>query len=280
MQQWQFKIQFTYDGLAIAAYQAHDGVWRPGVRCPQVVLSALESGWPHCDNLSIYRLEPGLLRLQGAQVTIGKVVCEVMEVREDSCILRALSGPEPDGSPWPSDTPVEGDPITEIGTDLKWAAWSASPGYWVEMGYGFVLEALETLRIGESLTINSSAWKEIRYVSVDITRAEHGYLASGVAYAPWDEVEEIADTFGLLDESGRWRNGSKAAFQASLPWTHSYGSPGVELDFTVEASTLEGLLEQIDREEERLISESERQFEELELMYRDAQDQADEASDD
>ncbi len=170
-----------------------------------------------------------------------------------------------------------------VDAGLKWAAWCSSVSSFEDLA-----EDMQAAFDGEegSMTIRTAPRKSCEYGSVTISEGK----AEGTFTVCWDEVSDLADTFGLLGEDGEYAwpvgcvdgRGSEPGwwsadeqmqcFADSLPFSVRSLEPGGDRTFAgdtaLTASTLDELMEKIQGELDALHSELESEWSLLELMYR------------
>lgn len=178
--------------------------------------------------------------------------------------------------PWQDKRPC----VANHRVEHKWSVWSSHPEEWESRdgGSGF-LRDLRALGVeGERIELVITSQKEIRHGAITIegeaeeppdengSRApselkKYGLPGSLRAYGSfseeWDEPHTLADTLG----------GDEDDVARAVPRCDN-GEPGVTVHFDVRASTVEELLRLIDKEEERLISDSRQAWKEIVRTFR------------
>jgi hypothetical protein len=155
----------------------------------------------------------------------------------------------------------------EFHVDLKWSIWSTDEGSWERAESAY--KAIQELPIGESVTIYSSPRKEIRFGGTTISRTEKGYHAEGKFSTEWDHPYELADTLGLYTEDETENESIGEALRESLPFTEN-GDPGVERHFDLDSESFDGIMQAIDNEENDLLEDDKKAWEEVESCYKRA----------
>lgn len=157
----------------------------------------------------------------------------------------------------------------EFDIDLKWSLWSTDEGVWEQ----YAPEALKHLKLmnDNTLILKTAPRKEIRYGTVTITGTSEGedglggeLEATGRFEAQWDEVADLMNTLELDPDD----EDERQCFVDSLPFANMDGDPGTYVEFTVKAKSVAELLLLIDEKEAQLITENDRQWEELEGLYK------------
>lgn len=182
--------------------------------------------------------------------------------------------------------------------DLKYACFSKDPGYWEDYAPE-TYKALAALKPGQQLTVKSSPRKECRGMDVTVSRLYPSmWVATGACWESWDETFDLLSSFNLLstdDDEARdlLKQATDAdgeidyekanelakkagyngitdfdAFNESIPYSHHTWEPGIDRDFSLKANSFKKLMKQIDDEEDRLMKDSQREWEYLEEMYK------------
>lgn len=87
---------------------------------------------------------------------------------------------------------------THARVDLKWCVFPESRATWEEQGFAHVVELLDLLIPGQSLTILSAPNKECRRGRIHIQRTgAKAWKVSGAISCDWDSLSDLADTLGV-----------------------------------------------------------------------------------
>jgi hypothetical protein len=133
----------------------------------------------------------------------------------------------------------------------KHSLWSADTDTWQEQrgGSSFLRDLSALGDEGERIELTVISTKESRFGHVTITGEVADLCAKGSFSESWDSVEDLAETL----QAGAEEVSERA------PRT-SEGEIGITVHFDVRATSPDELLRVLDAEEERLVSESEREW--------------------
>jgi hypothetical protein len=123
--------------------------------------------------------------------------------------------------------------------DLKWSCWTV----WDDERWDGAFEFMQGLLPGTAVTIRTAPRKEIRYGRVIVSRLFPSmWIAEGVFTCGWDDPEDLACSMAA-------------------------DCIGVDNEFSVKANTFERLMRRIDAEENRCMSMSNEQWDEIECCF-------------
>lgn len=242
--------------------------------------------------------------------TVNEFLAHVKDIAKDMKIGMSVCGSKtnPTVRLWDR-TPNPGPRPRHFNIDLKWSIWSKDEGSWsdydgkeVEPAHfdDVTKKSINEREIGKvngadiwaamqaafegtgpAVVVNSCPRKEGRSGEVVIQTGR----ARGVFSSCWDEIMDLADTFGKLDDDGNWadpdnqreelglsedewNDGEEEAFRESIPFSQRTWEPGQDVDFDVKARSFARLMEKIDAEEDRLIKKDEEEWKTLEEIYK------------
>jgi hypothetical protein len=175
-------------------------------------------------------------------------------------------------------------PILRRSVDLKWSAWTDDESIWDERHPG-ILDEMRAAFSGDGpvVEITSCPKKEERSGLIEISKGR----AVGSFSAAWGDLDDLADTLGLLDEDGHWKDRTgmtaeelaerdqdhwddldREAFAESIPFSQESTEPGMDHHFDVRAATFDDLMMLVDAQEAKLMEIDDQAWSEIESLYK------------
>lgn len=173
----------------------HSQHWRLSCQAPEALSQAIGLDLERltlagCDRSKAWDLMHG----KASSLSLSECELKVVDSREGQLVLEAsLAQPIPAGKTHRA--------FIHAPVDLKWCVFNEDAAGWADHGYGHVIEMMDSLVKGQTLTILSSASKECRRGRVHVQRTGNkAWKLSGAVSCDWDDVPELADTLGVCFE--------------------------------------------------------------------------------
>lgn len=166
--------------------------WWPASQAPASLVDAVHLDLQHltlsgCSNSQVWDVMHG----KTSTLQLGQSELTVWENRQECVHLQVKL---PQAIPAQKTHRAQ----THARVDLKWCVFPESRATWEEQGFAHVVEILDLLIPGQTLTILSAPSKECRRGRIHIQRTgAKAWKISGAISCDWDSLSDLADTLGV-----------------------------------------------------------------------------------